>query len=158
MRNRLVLAVAGMATAVVVGCSALGRAVFKEPVVNFRDLKLQGIGLEGGQLDVVLSVYNPNDFKLEGTRLTYNLMIDSVKFGSGALDDRFTVNEDDSTLVHIPLSFTYKGIGAAGQQLIKTGTVNYRVIGDVTVKTPLGNFTRPYDRNGQVTAFGGVAR
>jgi LEA14-like dessication related protein len=158
MRNRVVLAVAALATSAVIGCSALGRAVFKEPIVNFRDLKVQGIGLEGGQLDVALSVYNPNNFKLEGTRLTYKLMIDSVKFGEGQLDDRFTVNEDDSLVVHIPLAFTYKGIGAAGQQLIKTGTVNYRVLGDVTVKTPVGNFTRPYDRNGQVSAFGGVVR
>ena len=33
----------------------------------------------------------------------------------------------------IPVSFTYAGIGAAGRQLLNTGAVNYRVLGDVTV-------------------------
>ena len=138
-----------------IACASLGRAVFKEPVVEFRELKVNGLGLTGGSLDVVLSVYNPNNFKLDATRLTYNLMVDSVNFGSGAIDQKFAVQSGDSTLVRLPLTFTYAGIGAAGRQLLNTGTVNYRVMGDLTVGTPLGNFTRPYDRTGRYTALGG---
>ena len=49
-------------------------------------------------------------------------------------------------------------IGEAGRQLINTGTVNYRVLGDVTVSTPLGNFTRPYDQTGRFSTLSGRAR
>jgi LEA14-like dessication related protein len=157
MRRKLMIAALAM-VAVMPACATLGRAVFKEPIVHFRNLALRGLGLEGGSLDVELSVYNPNGFKLEGTRLTYKLMLDSVPFGDGALDDKFTVNDNDSTIVKIPLNFTYNGIGEAGRQLLKTGTVNYRVIGDVTVSTPMGKFTRPYDQTGRLSAFGGVTR
>jgi len=45
--------------------------------------------------------------------------------------------------------FTYRGLGEAGRQLMSTGSVNYRVRGDFSVVTPLGNFTRPYDRSGR---------
>jgi hypothetical protein len=36
---------------------------------------------------------------------------------------------------------------------MNTGSVNYRVMGDVTVGTPLGNFTRPYDQTGRFSTL-----
>ena len=158
MKRRFVgvLAVA-CAVAVVgaAGCASL-RGGFKEPVVTFRDLLVNGLGTTSGNLDVVLSVYNPNSFKLEGTRLTYRLMVDSTPLGTGALDDRFTVQKGDSTVVRLPVAFTYAGLGAAGRQLIQSGAVNYRVLGDITVSTPLGNFTKPYDRTGRFSTLSGA--
>jgi LEA14-like dessication related protein len=137
-------------------CASLGRAVFEEPVVNFRNLEVKGLGLSGGSLDVVLSVYNPNGFKLDATRLTYQLQVDSIPVGNGAIDQEFVVQEKDSAIVRLPVSFTYAGLGAAGRQLIQSGSVNYRVLGDVTVRTPLGNFTRPYRGTGRFSALGGT--
>ena len=136
-------------------CATLGKAVFKEPVVRFQDARVTGLGITGGSLELKLSVYNPNGFRLDGTRLTYNVLVDSVTFGSGALTQQFTVQENDSTIVTLPLEFTYAGIGQAGRQLMNTGAVNYRVIGDVTVGTPLGNFTRPYDQTGRFSTLSG---
>ena len=157
MRKLVLTAAAVASLAGTAGCASLGRQVFKEPVVTFREMRINGLGLTGGSLDVVLNVYNPNNFRLDATRLTYNLMVDSVNFGSGAIDQQFAVQSGDSTLVRLPLSFSYAGIGNAGRQLLNTGTINYRVTGDVTVGTPLGNFTRPYDQAGRYTALGGSA-
>jgi LEA14-like dessication related protein len=148
------------ATALIGGaaCATLGRATFKEPIVHFQDARVTGIGINGGSLEVKLSLYNPNGFKLDGTRLTYKLMVDTVTFGTGALADRFQVQKNDSTILTLPLSFTYSGVGEAGRQLMSTGSVNYRVLGDVTVSTPLGNFTRPYDQTGRFSTLSGRAR
>ena len=157
MRN-LKFVVAAVALLGGAACATLGRATFKEPIVHFQDARITGLGITGGSLEVKLSLYNPNGFKLDGTRLTYNLLVDSVQFGSGALADRFTVQEKDSTIVTLPLSFTYAGVGEAGRQLLNTGSVNYRVTGDLTVGTPLGNFTRPYDQTGRFSTLSGRAR
>jgi LEA14-like dessication related protein len=146
------------ATATVSSCATIGRQTFAEPVVQLKDVRLNGVGLTGGTLDVVLSVYNPNNFRLDATRLTYKLLVDTVNFATGVVDNRFTVQEKDSSLVTIPVSFTYAGVGEAGRQLINTGSVTYRVLGDVTVGTPLGSFTRPYDRSGRYTALRGPTR
>jgi LEA14-like dessication related protein len=135
----------------VAGCASMGKAVFKEPVVSLKEMRLVGLGLNGGELDVVLNVYNPNAFHLDASKLTYQLYIDSLQFGTGELDSQFVVQEKDSSQVRLPLRFTWTGVGEAGRQLIQTGTVNYRVRGDMTVGTPLGNFTRPYDRTGRYT-------
>lgn len=141
-----------------VGCASLGRGTFKEPVVHFQDARITGLGLNGGSLEVKLSLYNPNSFRLDGTRLTYKLLVDSVTFGDGAIEDRFTVQEKDSTIVTLPLQFTYAGVGEAGRQLMNTGSVNYRVLGDVTVGTPIGSFTRPYDQTGRFSTLSGRGR
>ena len=34
---------------------------------------MRALGLEGGALDLVLDVYNPNEYRMDATRLTYTL-------------------------------------------------------------------------------------
>ena len=156
-RSRLL--VFGALVAASAGCASLGMlGSFIEPVVNFKDLRLTGLGLQGGSLELVLGVYNPNRFDLEGVRLSYQLTVDDVQFGEGALDTRFIVPRGDTTDVRLPLSFTFAGVGAAGRQIVQIGAVNYTVNGDITVATPLGNFTRPYAQQARFTVFGGTQR
>ena len=155
--NRRTLLTAFVAVAIA-GCASLGSGTFKEPLVHFNDAKIRGLGLSGGSVDVVLSVYNPNRFDLNASRLTYRLMVEDKELGTGALNQAFRVSDNDSTYVTIPVDFSYAGLGAAGRQLLSTGTINYRVIGDFTVDTPLGSFTRPYDQRGRFSGFGGTSQ
>lgn len=154
MRGAMVAAMlAGAAS-----CASLGRASFKEPIVTFKDARVTGLGVSGGSIEIVLDVYNPNHYRLEGTRLTYQVLVDSTRFGDGAYTTRFGVDEGKTNEVRLPLSFTYAGVGAAGRMLMQTGTVQYRVIGDFTVQTPLGSFTRPYDQTGRFSTIQGNSR
>lgn len=156
MKKRSV--VSALAALALAGCASLGLGGFKEPIVHFNDAKVRGLGLSGGSVDVVLSVYNPNGFDLNATRLSYRLMVEDKELGTGALNNAFRVGDNDSTYVTIPVDFTYAGLGAAGRQLITSGTINYRVLGDFTVQTPLGSFTRPYDQRGRFSSFGGSSQ
>jgi LEA14-like dessication related protein len=157
--RRTMVAAAAAAMVASAGCSMLGNAAFQQPVVNLRDVSVQGVGLTGGQLAVKLNVYNPNGYRLDATRLSYSVAVgDNVNLATGVLDSQFTVQSGDSTVVTIPVSFTYAGIGAAGRQLLNQGAVPYRVNGDVTVGTVVGNFTVPYSSTGRFTAFGGATR
>ena len=157
--RRLMSGAVFAAIAVVAGCSALGKQAFQQPIVHLQDVKVNGVGLTGGNLDVKLNVYNPNGFRLDATRLTYGVQIgNEVQLATGALDSRFTVQSGDSTTVTIPVSFTYAGIGAAGRQLLNTGGVDYKVTGDVTVGTVVGNVTVPYSATGRFNALTGTSR
>ena len=150
MRKLAILAL----TLTVAACSALGRQAFQNPVVNLRDVKVLGLGMSGGQLEVQLGVYNPNNFRLDATRLTYRVAVgDDVGLANGALDTRTTVQAGDSTIVKIPVSFAYSGLSAAARQLLQTGAVNYKVAGDVTVGSVVGNFTVPYSATGQFNSM-----
>ena len=157
--RRLMFGAASAAIVIVAGCSALGKQAFQQPIVHLQDVKLNGVGLTGGNLDVKLSVYNPNGYRMDATRMTYNVKIgDNVNLATGTVDNRFTVNSNDSSVVTVPVSFTYSGIGAAGRQLMNTGGVDYHVNGDVTVGTVVGNFTVPYSASGRFNALTGTSR
>jgi LEA14-like dessication related protein len=160
--RRLMFGAATAAIAITAGCSMLGKAAFQQPVVNLKDVAVQGVGLTGGQLAVKLNVYNPNGYRLDATRLSYNVQVgdsgNGVNLAAGTLDSQFTVQSGDSATVTIPVGFTYAGIGAAGRQLLNSGAVPYRVNGEVTVGTVVGNFTVPYSSTGRFTAFGGNSR
>ena len=156
MRKKIL--VAAMVGVALGGCATLGVGGFKQPLVGFSDVKVRGLGLTGGALDIVLSIYNPNGYNLNATRLTYKLMVEDKDLGSGVLDRAFRVKDRDSTFVTIPMDFTYAGLGAAGRQLLQSGSVNYRVIGDITVDTQVGNFTVPYDQRGRFSSFGGTSQ
>lgn len=146
----------GMLAIVLTGCGALLKRDFKEPVVTFKEGRITGLGVTGGSLEVVLDVYNPNGFRLDGTRISYAISVDSVKVGDGLYNTRFQVDKGQTSEIRLPLNFTYLGIGAAGRQLMQTGSVEYRVRGDLTVGTPLGDFTRPYDQRGRFSSLSGV--
>src|SRR5215211_1321859 len=126
MRRKFLMA--AMTAVALGGCASMGLGGFREPLVQFSDVKIKGLGLSGGALDIVLSVYNPNGFDLNATRLTYKLMVEDKDLGNGVLDRAFRVKDRDSTFVTIPVDFTYAGLGAAGRQLLSSGAVNYRVI------------------------------
>jgi hypothetical protein len=51
------------ATLAGLGCSGLG-ANFKEPEVRLDRAVVRGIGLAGGNLDLIVRVQNPNNFTL----------------------------------------------------------------------------------------------
>jgi LEA14-like dessication related protein len=154
--RKLAVTMAVSAMVLGAGCSALGRASFQNPIVHLRSVAVRGLGLTGGSLDVKLSVYNPNHYRLDATKLNYkvNLAGDNVTVASGTLDDRFTVQDNDSSEVTIPVNFSYAGLGAAGQTLLNNGTVDYHVLGDVTVGSPVGSFTVPYSSTGRFTTTG----
>ena len=152
--TRLGVTALALVTLVTGACAGFGKS-FEEPVVTLKDVVITGLGAKGGSLDVVLNVYNPNGYKLDALAMTYRVDVDETKVGEGALEDHFVVEKSDSSTVRMPVRFTYAGLGAAGRSLITSGTINYRVRGDITVATPLGNYTRPYDRTGRFSSISG---
>ena len=140
--------VGAAALVVVGGCSAIGKQIFKQPSVELQDVRLTGIGLAGGNLDVVLRVYNPNGYRLDATSMHYQVNVDTIPVAGGELSSRNQFQGGDTTTVHIPVQFTYAGVGAAGRELMQTGAVRYTVVGDLTVDTPIGSHTFPFTASG----------
>ena len=141
--SKLVLLVGTLA------CGTVGRSAFKNPVVELRDVRVRGIGFQGGTLDVVLSVYNPNDYRLDASRMTYKLFVDTTQIAVGEVNKLVTLDNKKKSDVILPITFTTRELLAAASVFSRTGTVDYRVVGDVTVATPFGSFTRPYEGKGR---------
>jgi LEA14-like dessication related protein len=132
-----------------VGCSSFIRNQFANPVVELKDVRLRGIGLQGGSLDVVLDVFNPNPYRLDASRLTYQLMVDTSRIAEGSIDKLVTLETQKKSEIVLPVKFSTQQLIGAASAMQKTGSVDYTVTGEVTVATPFGNFTRPYQGKGR---------
>jgi LEA14-like dessication related protein len=130
------------------GCASLARSVFATPTVQLKDVRMKAIGFQGGSLELVLMVYNPNDYRLDATRLTYNLWVDTLKLAYGEINKTVTLEPHKQNEVIVPVSFSIQELVKASQVMSKTGGVDYRVAGEVTAATPAASFTRPYEGKG----------
>ena len=125
-------------------CATLGRQAFATPLVALKDVRVRTIGLDGGALDLVLDVFNPNDYRMDATRLSYTLVADSATVATGAIDKRVTLLNKQHNEVVMPVSFSVKELFGVAEVLLRKGGVEYAVKGDVTMDTPFGSMTRPY--------------
>lgn len=153
MTRRIVAAIALAALAGTAGCKTLARQALANPVVEVKDVQVKGIGTQGGSLDVILDVYNPNEFRMDATRITYQVWVDSSRVADGAIDRLVTLAEKGRSDITVPVNFTYEAVRAAMTQFMLRGSVDYRVTGQFTVVTPFGNITRPYSGVGRLDSF-----
>lgn len=137
----------------VAGCRTLAKQVMGNPVVEVKDVQIKGLGIEGGALDVLLDVYNPNEFRMDATRISYQVWVDSIPVANGEIDQRVTLTEKGKSQVTVPVNFTYNEIRSVISQFMLKGTLDYRVTGHLTYMTPFGNLTRPYSGSGRVNGF-----
>jgi LEA14-like dessication related protein len=153
--RKLTLALALAASAVGIGCASGGsgsstpRPPFYRPEVALRNVRFAGAGITGGSMDVVLHVYNPNDYQLRSPRVAYRLMVDRHELAHGVYDLDVTVPPGDSATLLVPVKVGYTSVARSARSLLDDGTVNYRVVGKIHVDTPYGRLAAPYDRNGR---------
>jgi LEA14-like dessication related protein len=140
------------------GCGAVARAAFTQPTVQFRGVGVRAVRLDGGDFEVRLHLANPNSFTIDATRLRYRLLVDSVEIGAGALDSGFAVAANDSAIVRLPVRIGFAAVRSVGARLLQGGEIPYRVIGDVSLKTFVGSFTKAFDEAGRYDAFKALGR
>jgi LEA14-like dessication related protein len=132
----------------VTACASLAHSSFGTPVVTLKDVRMKGIGIVGGSLDVMLDVYNPNNYRLDTGGFSYTLWVDTLNIASGQVTKLVTLESRKTTGVTLPLSFTIQELQRALKALTATGSVPFRIAGRLTVATPAGSFTRPYEGKG----------
>jgi LEA14-like dessication related protein len=116
-----------------------------------RQIALRSAGITGGTLDVQLAIANPNHIEVTGTSLTAGLDLQGQHFGDIASNNLFTLADQDTTLVTLPLSFRWADVGSAAKNILGYGEVNYHLAGNIGVKLPAGQeFTVPFTGDGSV--------
>lgn len=150
--SRLSLAVV-ISAAALLACSGGGvnPSNFLKPQVDLRRIGLRSLGLSGGTLDVELGIANPNHLRLTGTQLTAGLDLQGNHFGDIATSDSFAITEADTTVLTVPLSFSWLGVGSAAKAVLDRGEVTYKLNGTLSVLAPaIGSVSVPFDREGSV--------
>ena len=151
--RRSMLGLSLVAIAAVSGCATLARQAFANPVVAVKDVRVKGIGLQGGSLDLILDVYNPNEYRLDASRITYAVWVDSDQIATGEIEKLVTLTDKGNSEVVVPVNFTFASVQKALVHYAQRGSVDYRVTGAFTMKTPFGSVTRPYSGAGRIDTF-----
>jgi LEA14-like dessication related protein len=146
------LALAGVALAAAAGAACgtgLAQAIFRQPRIHLDRVIVRGVGLAGGDLDLVVNIANPNPFDLRGTGLEAGFDVEGSQVGTVTYADEYVVSEGDSTLVTLPLRFEWKGVGAAFRSALQYGEIPYTMKGQATLDTPLGKQVVPFTLSGR---------
>ena len=149
--HRVILVIVALAvTAVGAACQTAAKPALSQPVVALKDVRLASTAFEGGTLDVLLSVYNPNSYDLDISQMTYAVIVDSAEVGTGHSTQRVLIKAHDSSMVHLPVAFTWARAASAGRFLTSSGFVPYQVKGSIQAVIPhVGPATIPFDQHGQ---------
>jgi len=148
--RRLFAAVATVLT--VASCSGIAERAFTTPTIAVRGVKVRSVGLTGGSIEVSLAIANPNPYPLPVHRATYSFALaDSTEIGRGESATAFTLPARDSAVVQLPVDVSWQGLRAAARDATRDGTVDYRLVGSVTIDTPLGNPNVPFEATGRFT-------
>lgn len=150
--RRRVAALAGLAAVALSAssCATLARQAFANPIVEVRDVRVRTIGLAGGTLDVILDVQNPNEYRIDASKITYSFFVDTTQVVTGVIERLVTLEEKGRTEITVPVTFGYTEMGIAMRQYLAKGALDYTVRGEFTLRTPFGNLTRPYSGRGRV--------
>jgi hypothetical protein len=136
MRRDLSFGVAVLAA----GCATMGHAVrFDEPVIQLQEVRITGIGLTGGTLDLALDAFNPNEFTLRSTRLELGIDLENVHFGDALLETPVELPAQQHTLVVVPVRFEWAGVSAGARGLLMKQAIAFMLTGTAFLDTPIGN-------------------
>ena len=120
-------------------CATLQHALqFQNPDVALQEINITGLGLQGGTLDLVFDVYNPNQYRLRSTRLQVGLELAGTDFGEALIDKPLDLSPENHSRVIMPVRFTWNGVGAAARSLLQSQELPYGLTGAVLVDTPIG--------------------
>ena len=111
--------------ALIVGCGpGFSTDAFRQPQIQLDRVVVRGVGLTGGNLDLVVNVANPNRFDLRGTRLEAGFDVEGSHVGTVTYDDDYIVPRGDTTLVTLPLGSS--GAASAPPSAPRSNTATFR--------------------------------
>jgi len=120
-------------------CATLRALHFEEPQVELQEINITGISLSGGTMDLILDVFNPNDYRLRGTRLEVGIDLENTHFGDALLERPLDLSPLNHNRVVVPVRFEWAGLSAGARALVTKQAVRYGLTGAVIVDTPLGD-------------------
>jgi LEA14-like dessication related protein len=137
-------------------CSGIGEN-FRQPEIELDHVVVRGLGISGGNLDLVVKVENPNNFRIAGTKLEVGFEVEGSHLGDITYDDDFAVAEKGTTTLTLPLRFGWSGVGSAVRAALGYGDLPYTMKGQAELKTPWGRTKVPFSRKGRapLTRSGG---
>lgn len=142
MKTKILIAVM---LSLIFGCSSLKKVV-EPPKVKLQEIHITKLSALNADLEIILSVKNPNSINFDVKNLKYSLDINDKTVTTGTMKEKVLVKGKETTMVAVPLRVNYKDILSSALMLLQKDGVPYMVKGSVEV----GPFTIPFDDKGNL--------
>ena len=143
--------------ALALGLAACALATGAPPTVDVLAVRLTGIGLPDQQLALTLCVTNPNAGALVFQRVTADLEVSGLPLATAASEAPVRLPGRSSSVVPFGMTATVQSLGPQLLAIVRSGGIDYRVHGTVTLQGMLG-LELPYSRSGRLDLLtGGLA-
>ena len=153
LRTAAALGALGMAA-----CGPLSQYGFERPSVELVAIDITGLGIQGGTLDLLLDVYNPNSYELRAARIAVGIYLEGTHFGDAALTRAPVLPAGETARIVVPVTFSWSGMGSGARGLLARGGVRYRLDGRLDLDTPVGRRGVDVSTEGTVTLRNLVGR
>ncbi|MGI4745476.1 MAG: LEA type 2 family protein [Janthinobacterium lividum] len=137
------------ATVLALGLAGCALTSSTPPSVDVMAVQLIGMGLVRQQLAVTLCVTNPNADALAFRAVTANFDLSGQPLAAGQSDLSIRLPPRASVVVPFTVVTTVQNASSQLLGVIRTGRIEYRVHGTVTLQGTFG-LTLPYSRSGQI--------
>lgn len=138
------------ATALVCGCAVLQRLSFENPSIGLAAVRIASITLDGGTLELLLDVHNPNPYRITGSQFEGEMLLEETAFGTVTRDAAWALPAEADTTLALRLAFGWSAVGAAARGLLERGSVGYTLTGRVLIGTPVDERWVRISRRGDV--------
>jgi LEA14-like dessication related protein len=135
--------------AALAACAAVGNAL-QDPEIKLERVQVRGVGVRGGELELQLSLDNPNPFDLRGTEIALGFDVEGSHVGDVRYADDFNLDSGRRTALSLPLTFEWAGVGSALKAALSSGEIPYEMKGQLTIQTPWGAQSVPFTAEGRV--------
>jgi LEA14-like dessication related protein len=152
---KMVAVCAGLGLA---GCGPIWGPGLERPTVELAAIDITGLGLQGGTLDLLLDIHNPNRFELRATRIAVAIYLEGNHFGDAGLTRAPVLPAGETTRIPVPVTFSWSGMGSGARGLIARGAAQYRLDGRLDLDTPVGRRGVDVETQGRVTLRNLVGR
>lgn len=128
--------------------------VIKLPSLSVKGLNVKKLSFSSADLELDVSINNPNAFGINLENVDYNLEINGLTSISGALKQAFQIEKGSTETVKIPISINLLQLGMSAYQAISNKeNFEYTISGSALVDTDLPVFKSSafnFDKSGLV--------
>lgn len=120
------------------------------PGIELVDIKWDKLTFDNAGGVFKIRITNRNQFPIEMARMTYGLTLGKMEVAKSALARPVSLDPNGGEgSVEVPLSFSPRKFGLAALGML-TGDSSYKLGGEISVKTPYGPMSLPFDRTGKI--------
>lgn len=143
-----------LSLALLAACASLQRFSFEQPTAELRTIRVLSVDATGGQLELVVDIYNPNDYRLRASRLDARLDVEGTRLAEAEVDENIVIEPVGYTAIELPTRFTWEGVAATIGSFLEQDSVGYRLETRLRLQLPAGERRVFLRRSGRVPIRG----